>query len=604
MYPVTQKFKDYVYSISDARHFTPEVTICVIDIFARLICSYNTNSLATFANRKEVYDGTLDNGHSIGTLEDLQFLLDGTHEFLSSSQNVEGGAGVQVGIVSGMVSDVSGTFPTPFVVTCTYTHAISSFRRVLYFDNKEISIPKKFKLEFYNGNTLQYTTTVLNNASYIYKLDHAVDMYDKVIITFYETSHKFSRVKLIEDVPGDYITYEADEIISVVSNCVLDMLLESVTNDEIDISLLNLNKNLNVLSNTGLEKYLQRLQELDIALIANFPDGTTEKIPLGKHFLYTWQAVSGTLKADFTVRDAEEKLSLGNYPGMWKDPAVTFYALAEEVLQTAGISKYILPSSLYDYTTNGITASCSCKEALRLIAQATQCIILANLEGGVDLVYVGVPTNWYTQVDSLDYSMLYEKPTIKENKSLTSSVVVGVINNSVSTDSTVLSTGSYNISGTQTIEITYGAATSISADIIGGTLNKAAYYATKAVLTITASGAVSITISGKTIISTLSNYTAVNTAVNASQAVYATPYTVSNSLITTAALAQACAEYYIFWKNRRYEYSYNWRQNPAIHLYDPVKVHDDFNNDNVTIITEQNIDYSGCILTGSSKSLY
>lgn len=604
MYPTTQKFKDYVYSIDDARQFTPEVTICVIDIFARQICSYTTNSLATFSNRAEVYDGTLDNDHSIGTLEDMQFMLDGKHEFLASAQNVEGGAGVQVGIMSGMVSNSVGVFDTPFVVTCQYAYPISSFRRVLYFNNKELSIPKRFKVDFYNGATLLYTTTVTNNNSYIYKVDKAVDLYDKVVLTFYETTHKLSRVKIIEDVPGDYITYESNEVISVVSNCVLDMLLENVTNDEIDISLLNLNKNLNVLSNTGLEKYLQMLQELDVFIIANFPDGTKERIPLGKHFLYSWQAISGTLRADFTIRDAEEKLSLGTYPGLWKSTPITFHALAVEVLQTAGITKYSLPERLKNYTTNGLTSSYTCKEALRLIAQAMQCIILSNLNGGVDLVYVGTPTSWYTQVDSLDYSVLYEKPTIKESKKLTSSVIVSISTNTIAASATSLFSGSYSILGSQTIEVSYSASTEISAAVTNGTLVSATYYATKAKLVIAASGSVTVSITGKLISTTKTSYTALNPDVNASQSVYAEAYVVNNSLITSSTLAQACANYYIFWKNRKYEYSFNWRQNPAIKLFDPVKVHDDFSNDNVTLITEQNIDYSGCVLSGSSKSIY
>ena len=77
----------------------------------------------------------------------------------------------------------------------------------------------------------------------------------------------------------------------------------------------------------------------------------------------------------------------------------------------------------------------------------------------------------------------------------------------------------------------------------------------------------------------------------------------SNVFIDTFKKAETLAAYLAYWLERRFSYSFTWRQNPAIEVLDPVQVQDDYDNDNVVLITEQNIEYTGGVLGGSSKGV-
>ena len=80
--------------------------------------------------------------------------------------------------------------------------------------------------------------------------------------------------------------------------------------------------------------------------------------------------------------------------------------------------------------------------------------------------------------------------------------------------------------------------------------------------------------------------------------------TIDNKLITNRTVAEDVAGYAAYWYNRRYTYSFDWRQNPAIQVFDTVTVYDDFNKNNPVLLTEQNLDYADGVLGGSSKGAY
>ena len=79
--------------------------------------------------------------------------------------------------------------------------------------------------------------------------------------------------------------------------------------------------------------------------------------------------------------------------------------------------------------------------------------------------------------------------------------------------------------------------------------------------------------------------------------------TIDNKLITNKTVAEDVTAFATYWYSGRYSYNFDWRQNPAIQLYDPVTVHDDFDRNNTVLITEQNIDYTDGVLGGSSRGV-
>ena len=65
-----------------------------------------------------------------------------------------------------------------------------------------------------------------------------------------------------------------------------------------------------------------------------------------------------------------------------------------------------------EITTTGIIPIVTHKEALRLIAQAGQCVVLPRADNSIHIKKIATTTALDTAVDSLDYSVLFEAPDV------------------------------------------------------------------------------------------------------------------------------------------------------------------------------------------------
>lgn len=127
-------------------------------------------------------------------------------------------------------------------------------------------------------------------------------------------------------------------------------------------------------------------------------------------------------------------------------------------------------------------------------------------------------------------------------------------------------------------------------------------YAQAATLRVTAVGNVQILVEGKAVMVDTS-LLKVDSTMDQTLLAEAKAQTIDNKLITNKTVAEDVTAFATYWYSGRYSYNFDWRQNPAIQLYDPVTVHDDFDRNNTVLITEQNIDYTDGVLGGSSRGV-
>lgn len=127
-------------------------------------------------------------------------------------------------------------------------------------------------------------------------------------------------------------------------------------------------------------------------------------------------------------------------------------------------------------------------------------------------------------------------------------------------------------------------------------------YAQAATLRVAAVGNVQILVEGKAVMVDTS-LLKVDSTMDQTLLAEAKAQTIDNKLITNKTVAEDVTAFATYWYSGRYSYNFDWRQNPAIQLYDPVTVHDDFDRNNTVLITEQNIDYTDGVLGGSSRGV-
>ena len=604
MQPVTNLYKEFVYSTTMARHFLPEAIVRVIDIFAKQNAAYTVSSMMPFSSRAQLLDDVFSYAPRYGTCEYRQNLLDGKTQYISESNTTEGSVTGQIGVLSTAMSYSDGTLAEPFVLTCTYSETVSTVGRTIFFNDAEQGYPVDFTLVYYLDATVLKTVQVTGHTGFMYSDLDGVTNYNKIIITFTKMSQKDARVKIIEDVAGVYLQYLDDGVISISYAVTVDIFSKELLTSEADLVVKNTDKLLDALNTVGIEAYLRNRQPIDLNLYMVYPAGNTERIQLGTLYLTGWDTDSKSLSASFTARDALEIAFQDEYyKGMYYETPTSYYDILSDVLQDSGIFDYVIDETLRNIYTYGIVPIANHKEIMRLIAQATQSVVLPTLNGGVKIKYIGVPTEWYTSVDMLDYAILYDPPIIK-SKTLAKSVTSKIYTYTPAATTSEVYKETRTIAGTETFVVKYTKpAKGCVASVSVGTLVSAEYYTNAAVLTVTFTGDVVVTITGYAIEKTTADHI-INNTIDTNLAVDAEKVEIDNELITTAGVAANVATYAAYWRARSKEYTFDWRENPALELLDPITVHDDFSNDNTTVLVEQRLDYTSGTLEGSSKTIY
>lgn len=179
----------------------------------------------------------------------------------------------------------------------------------------------------------------------------------------------------------------------------------------------------------------------------------------------------------------------------------------------------------------------------------------------------------------------YSKPEVTLSKPL-KQVDVKCYSYNIASSSTEIYKGSVTINGTEELWITYsGTATNVNATVSGGTLDSATYYSNACVLKITASGKVTITVSGKAIESS-------SVIVTANSGFGGETISVDNPLITGHDVAvEIGANVESYMKNRKV-ISASWRADPRLDALDVVVNEDEYNTNNV-LMTNVDFSYNG-----------
>lgn len=214
-----------------------------------------------------------------------------------------------------------------------------------------------------------------------------------------------------------------------------------------------------------------------------------------------------------------------------------------------------------------------------------------------------------TPVDDLDYNILEDVPEITTIKPV-KAVETTIYDYSTAAEETEIYKGQRYVSGTETFSIKFNKPAkeckitlkSVDAGAAEPKLVKSTLYAQAAELTVTAVGNVEILVEGKEV-TVESSTLRIDSSIDPSLVPDSQVETVDNKLITSKTVAEDVIAFNSYWYNSRYTYNFDWRQNPAIELYDPVRVHDDFDRNNTILITERNIDYLDGTLSGSSKGV-
>lgn len=148
-------------------------------------------------------------------------LLDGTSEVLPNGEVDE-----HVGIWSEQISDSTGAFATPIVLTLSASAQHSSMGITLEFDTDNNIHCNALNIKWYRGGELLADKDFTPDSA-TYLCNCVVTLYDKVVITFNKTNMPYNRLRLRSIQYGAKLIFGGNELTSVqLSNSISPISLE------------------------------------------------------------------------------------------------------------------------------------------------------------------------------------------------------------------------------------------------------------------------------------------------------------------------------------------------------------------------------------------
>lgn len=303
----------------------------------------------------------------------------------------------QVGWWGQQLAGADGAFVAPYpTLVATHTpRAIHSIRVV--GESMRGEYPTAFRIRLCDsGGVVLHEEVVANNTQMAWSmiLQSPIPDVASQELEIRAWSHPGRQAKIVEFFSSIQQAYESDELVSIrvleereisqgslpVGNISANEILVRISNEDRRFDPDNDSSPL-----YGLIKPRRRIRAW---LGAEVGEGI-EWVPMGTYWATEWDTPSDGLEATVRGLDRMEQLrtSTYSYSDVWQD--MTAYALIEEILRDAGLSKdeYTIDPVLYDVVLPWAWMPVvSHREALRLAAEASMAVAYCDREGRVAVV--------------------------------------------------------------------------------------------------------------------------------------------------------------------------------------------------------------------------
>ena len=322
-----------------------------IDVTALSDATVTTDDNQGIGSVELFADQTEQEGY--GTFELNQFILDGSKSVLPDNPN-------DIAFWSDVISKDGCTFETNPKITITFKVQHTSAAITLYFEDEP---PAELKITWYTIAGTKLITETFYPDSLIYVCNTQVQNYGKIEIEFVRTSFPQRYIKLQYILYGKYIVWDKDMIQTAKVQEDIDVTAASLSINEADISIVDINDDFDAENENGAWKSVQKTQEVTLS---EFKNGNM--IPMGAFFIN-----------DFSFSKNIAKFKLVDVVGLLDK--YTFYEgqiynnVRAEVIQnaifaTAGIKKYTIDEEVGNILLSGYLAIQTCRKALQQVCFA------------------------------------------------------------------------------------------------------------------------------------------------------------------------------------------------------------------------------------------
>lgn len=369
MQKVSKAYKESMKSSLRERAYIM-ISFGLVNQEAQAKATVDNGSYAYYSNKDNIFGEHIDDT-VYATLEEEFTKVDGSMFFLPRA--TEGGRYYDTGIVSDkLVSEARCE-----VIISLNTIATDFKGLTINFGE---NYPVDFDIVGSTGQTIEFrgntkskwsTEEVLENTTYIK-------------LVFYKMKNPQSRLRIYSIMFGYGLVYYNDSVMSSALDSYVSPIGADVPQFDFSVTLKNYDHYFNVDNPNSAINYLETGQEMDIMYGYQTPGSDTIEWIQGNHLWCSeWESDDNT--ATIRCQDIFRNMDGEYVKGLYSAAGKSYYALAEEILKDAGISKYYIDPRLKKLYSNNPIPRVKYKEALQIIANACRCVLTQSRDGKVQI---------------------------------------------------------------------------------------------------------------------------------------------------------------------------------------------------------------------------
>lgn len=203
-------------------------------------------------------------------------------------------------------------------------------------------------------------------------------------LTFYKMKNLKSRLRIYSIMFGYGLVYYNDSVMDSMLDSYVSPIGADIPQIDFTVTLKNYDKYFNVDNPRSAINFLETGQEMDVFYGYQLPNGGGVEWIKGNHLICSeWE--SDDYSATIRCQDVFRSMDTEYYYGAYNAAGTSYFDLAVEILQIAGISDYYLDPRLKNLYTKNPLPKVKCKEALQIIANACRCVLTQSRDGVVQI---------------------------------------------------------------------------------------------------------------------------------------------------------------------------------------------------------------------------
>lgn len=261
--------------------------------------------------------------------------------------------------------------------------------------------PVSFDVVSNTGQVAQFR----NNTKSEWSTDTVFPNTTSLTLKVYQMKNIHSRCRIHYIMFGYGLMFSNDKVVDSSLETVVSPIGATVPQIDFSVTLDNNDHYFNVDNPNSAINYLETGQEMDVAYGYETPGADEIEWIQGQHLWCSeWESndSTATIKCQDILRNMDSTFDKGQYSEKGK----SFYDLAVEQVQAAGVKKYYIDPRLKKLYTKNPMPRVTSKEALQIIANACRCVLTQSRTGQVQIKSNFIPEYTLTSNGEERYSNL------------------------------------------------------------------------------------------------------------------------------------------------------------------------------------------------------